>query len=96
MAAGFKFGWIQGVLIRCMLNIWGVMLFLRLSWVVGNAGIGQAILIVHIIVVKKKVRGDSPKTFRELNLQSCQLYLIQFVLSLSPSQLGGCSHNSAL
>ena len=46
MAAGFKFGWIQGVLIRCMLNIWGVMLFLRLSWVVGNAGIGQAILIV--------------------------------------------------
>jgi len=29
-----------------MLNIWGVMLFLRLSWVVAEAGIGQAILIV--------------------------------------------------
>ena len=43
---GFKFGWIQGVLIRCVLNIWGVMLFLRLSWVVAEAGIGQAILIV--------------------------------------------------
>jgi len=43
---GFKFGWIQGVLIRCLLNIWGVMLFLRLSWVVAEAGIGQAILIV--------------------------------------------------
>jgi solute carrier family 12 sodium/potassium/chloride transporter 2 len=46
VAAGFKFGWIQGVLIRCLLNIWGVMLFLRLSWVVGQAGILQAILIV--------------------------------------------------
>ena len=43
---GVKFGWIQGVLIRCLLNIWGVMLFLRLSWVVAEAGVGQAILIV--------------------------------------------------
>lgn len=24
-----------------LLNIWGVMLFLRLSWVVGQAGIGM-------------------------------------------------------
>ncbi|CAG2107439.1 unnamed protein product [Medioppia subpectinata] len=37
-----KLGWIQGVLIRCVLNIWGVMLFMRLSWVVGEAGIGLA------------------------------------------------------
>nr|XP_023024040.1 bumetanide-sensitive sodium-(potassium)-chloride cotransporter [Leptinotarsa decemlineata] len=41
-----KFGWIQGVLIRCLLNIWGVMLFLRLSWVVAQAGIGQSILLI--------------------------------------------------
>ena len=41
-----KFGWIKGVLIRCILNIWGVMLFLRLSWIVGQAGIGQTVLIV--------------------------------------------------
>ncbi|CAK1541996.1 unnamed protein product [Leptosia nina] len=42
----YKFGWIKGVLMRCLLNIWGVMLFLRLSWVVGQAGIGQAILLI--------------------------------------------------
>jgi solute carrier family 12 sodium/potassium/chloride transporter 2 len=48
---GFKFGWVQGVLIRCLLNIWGVMLFLRLSWVVGQAGILQAILIVLLATV---------------------------------------------
>lgn len=34
-----KFGWIQGVLIRTVLNIWGIMFFLRLSWVTSLAGI---------------------------------------------------------
>ncbi|KAK9703967.1 hypothetical protein QE152_g28993 [Popillia japonica] len=38
---GVKLGWIQGVLIPCLLNIWGVMLFLRLSWVVAQSGIGK-------------------------------------------------------
>ncbi|XP_065911797.1 solute carrier family 12 member 2-like [Dysidea avara] len=41
-----KFGWIMGVLVRCMLNIWGVMLFIRLSWVVGQAGIGLASVVI--------------------------------------------------
>ncbi|XP_052752260.1 bumetanide-sensitive sodium-(potassium)-chloride cotransporter-like isoform X2 [Galleria mellonella] len=41
-----KFGWIKGVLMRCLLNIWGVMLFLRLSWVVGQAGIAQSMLLI--------------------------------------------------
>lgn len=31
---------------RCLLNIWGVMLFLRLSWVVGQAGILQGIFLI--------------------------------------------------
>ncbi|XP_058809410.1 bumetanide-sensitive sodium-(potassium)-chloride cotransporter isoform X2 [Phymastichus coffea] len=44
--AGVKFGWVQGVLVRCLLNIWGVMLFLRLSWVVAEAGVGQAVLLI--------------------------------------------------
>lgn len=46
-----KLGWIQGVLIRCLLNIWGVMLFLRLSWVVGQAGIGLAIMVILMATV---------------------------------------------
>lgn len=41
-----KFGWIQGVLVRCLLNIWGVILFIRLPWVVANAGIGLACMII--------------------------------------------------
>ena len=43
-----KFGWIKGVLVPCLLNIWGVMLFLRLSWVVGQAGIGLSIVIISL------------------------------------------------
>ncbi|XP_054715278.1 solute carrier family 12 member 2-like [Uloborus diversus] len=49
--AAVKFGWIQGVLVRCLLNIWGVMLFLRLSWVTGQAGIGLACVIVSLATV---------------------------------------------
>ncbi|XP_063980220.1 bumetanide-sensitive sodium-(potassium)-chloride cotransporter isoform X1 [Diachasmimorpha longicaudata] len=45
---GIKLGWIQGVLIPCLLNIWGVMLFLRLSWIVAQAGILQSIIIIGI------------------------------------------------
>ena len=41
-----KFGWVKGVLFGCLLNIWGVILYRRLAWVVGHAGIGQASVIV--------------------------------------------------
>ena len=43
-----KFGWIEGVYMRCLLNIWGVMLFLRLTWVVGEAGLVEAISIITL------------------------------------------------
>lgn len=41
-----KFGWIQGVFVRCLLNIFGVMLYLRVSWVSGQAGVGLGSCIV--------------------------------------------------
>uniref|UniRef100_A0A158PAY2 AA_permease domain-containing protein n=1 Tax=Angiostrongylus cantonensis TaxID=6313 RepID=A0A158PAY2_ANGCA len=44
--ARVKFGWIQGVFVRCLLNIFGVMLYLRISWVAGQAGIGLGSIIV--------------------------------------------------
>ncbi|XP_017780455.1 PREDICTED: bumetanide-sensitive sodium-(potassium)-chloride cotransporter [Nicrophorus vespilloides] len=48
---GIKLGWIQGVLIPCLLNIWGVMLFLRLSWVVAQSGIWGTMLIIAISAI---------------------------------------------
>ncbi|XP_045514152.1 bumetanide-sensitive sodium-(potassium)-chloride cotransporter-like isoform X4 [Pieris brassicae] len=41
-----KLGWVQGVLIPCLLNIWGVMLFLRIAWIVAQAGIALTIAII--------------------------------------------------
>lgn len=29
-----KFGWVEGVFFRCVLNIFGVILYLRVSWVI--------------------------------------------------------------
>ncbi|XP_064474714.1 solute carrier family 12 member 2-like [Ornithodoros turicata] len=46
-----KLGWIQGVFVRCVLNIWGVILFLRLSWVVGEAGIGLGCVVILLASV---------------------------------------------
>uniref|UniRef100_A0A5S6R3N1 Solute carrier family 12 member 2 n=1 Tax=Trichuris muris TaxID=70415 RepID=A0A5S6R3N1_TRIMR len=44
--AKVKFGWIRGVLIRCILNILGATLYLRLGWVAGHAGIALGTVIV--------------------------------------------------
>jgi solute carrier family 12 sodium/potassium/chloride transporter 2 len=41
-----KFGWIDGVYIPCLLTIWGVMLFLRLTWVMGQCGLVQGLLVM--------------------------------------------------
>uniref|UniRef100_H2RWD0 Solute carrier family 12 member 2 n=1 Tax=Takifugu rubripes TaxID=31033 RepID=H2RWD0_TAKRU len=54
-----KFGWIKGVLVRCMLNIWGVMLFIRMSWIVGQAGIAFSCLIVLMATVVTTITGLS-------------------------------------
>ncbi|CAB4060327.1 SLC12A2 [Lepeophtheirus salmonis] len=43
-----KFGWIEGVYMRCLLNIWGVMLFLRLTWVIGQAGLLEGLAIITL------------------------------------------------
>jgi len=46
VSGAVKFGWVEGVFVRCLLNIWGVMLFLRLSWIVGQAGVLYTIVII--------------------------------------------------
>ena len=42
-AGGKKFGTWDGVYVNVLLNIFGVIMFLRLGWVVGQAGIFQTI-----------------------------------------------------
>ncbi|CAL8327053.1 unnamed protein product [Lota lota] len=49
--APVRFGWVVGVMVRCMLNIWGVILFLRLSWITSEAGILLTCIIVLLSVL---------------------------------------------
>nr|XP_020443852.1 solute carrier family 12 member 3-like [Monopterus albus] len=48
--APVKLGWVIGPAFHCMLNIWGVILFLRLSWITSQAGILLTCLIVLMSV----------------------------------------------
>ena len=51
-AASLKqFGTCDGVIVRCLLNIWGVIMFLRMGFVVSHAGIYQAVLVVFVSLV---------------------------------------------
>ncbi|GIQ81421.1 hypothetical protein KIPB_002376 [Kipferlia bialata] len=45
-AAQSKFGTFTGVFGRCLLQIWGVLLFLRLGWMVGEGGAIQASMVI--------------------------------------------------
>jgi len=41
-----KFGTLDGVFGRCLLCMWGVIMFLRTGWIVGNAGVWQSTLVM--------------------------------------------------
>jgi len=41
-----RFGTLEGVFTPCLLSILGVIMYLRLGWVVGNAGLTGALIII--------------------------------------------------
>ena len=45
-----KFGTLKGVYLPCLQNILGVILFLRLPWIVSQAGVIQTIIIILLCV----------------------------------------------
>ncbi|XP_043952795.1 solute carrier family 12 member 3-like isoform X2 [Gambusia affinis] len=57
--APVRFGWIIGVMMRCMLNIWGVIMFLRLSWITSQAGVVLTCVIILMAVVVTSVTALS-------------------------------------
>lgn len=48
VTSGGSLTWFNGVMVPCLLNIWGVIMFLRLTWVVGQAGIILTIAIITL------------------------------------------------
>lgn len=79
-----KFGWIEGVLIRNMLNIWGVMLFLRISWVVALAGICKYnCLLIYLNNNKLEMNSRTGQTL----IIICISTFVTFVTALSTSAI---------
>ena len=57
---GFHYTFIfrlEGVFMRCLLNIWGVMLFLRLTWVIGQAGLVEGLLVITLCNIVTIITG---------------------------------------
>uniref|UniRef100_A0A8C3C2W3 Solute carrier family 12 member 3 n=1 Tax=Cairina moschata TaxID=8855 RepID=A0A8C3C2W3_CAIMO len=54
-----RFGWVKGMMIRCMLNIWGVILYLRLPWITAQAGTALTWLIILMSVTVTTITGLS-------------------------------------
>ncbi|MBN1492875.1 MAG: hypothetical protein JW938_01870 [Candidatus Omnitrophica bacterium] len=54
-----RFGTFEGVFTPTVLTIIGVMMYLRLGWVVGNAGFGGALLIIMLAKVVTLTTGIS-------------------------------------
>lgn len=60
-----KFGTFSGVFVPTVLTILGVIMYLRTGWVVGNAGLGGAILIIllaHVITISTGLSVSSVVT----------------------------------
>jgi len=69
MAVGKKFGTFAGVFTPSILTILGVILYMRLGWVVGNAGLYGAIMIIllaHVIAVSTGLSVSSIATDKKI------------------------------
>ena len=69
MSQGKKFGTFAGVFTPSILTILGVIMYMRLSWVVGNAGLQSAIIIIliaHIVSVSTGLSISSVATDRKI------------------------------
>ena len=62
MQLGEPLGMLTGVYFPTVQNIFGVILFLRLSWIVGVAGVGQAFLVVFICCLSVRISPVVPLT----------------------------------
>ncbi|KAK2488810.1 hypothetical protein MC885_011502 [Smutsia gigantea] len=86
-----KFGWVKGVLVRCMLNIWGVMLFIRLSWIVGEAGIGLGVIIIGLAVTVTGITGLSTSAIATNGYVRGGLGVLIILLSTMVTSITGLS-----
>ncbi|KAK0395992.1 hypothetical protein QR680_001522 [Steinernema hermaphroditum] len=82
------FGTWDGVFTTVMVNIFGIIIFLRMGWIVGTAGIGNAVLLLIICTVLSLISVFSAVGICErCQIQSGGIYfLVSHVLG---GQIGG-------
>ena len=67
-------GTLMGVYLPCLQNIFGVILFLRLTWMVGTAGVLQALLIANSkSVFEAALPTGAVNTDADLTWELCDL-----------------------
>lgn len=54
-----KLGTLSGVFMPCVQNIMGIIFYIRLSWIVGIAGVGQSLLLVGMTALSTFLTGLS-------------------------------------
>uniref|UniRef100_A0A8C2AYK3 Solute carrier family 12 member 10, tandem duplicate 3 n=1 Tax=Cyprinus carpio TaxID=7962 RepID=A0A8C2AYK3_CYPCA len=54
-----RFGWVLGVMIRAMLNIWGVIMYLRLPWITSQAGLILTYVIIFMSIIVTTITATS-------------------------------------
>ncbi|PIO70896.1 hypothetical protein TELCIR_07221 [Teladorsagia circumcincta] len=76
-----KFGWIEGVFIRCVQNIIGVILFLRITWVVAQAGVVMGVAIIFLASFVTILTAISTSTIcTNGEIKGGGVYYLKFVL----------------
>ncbi|MBN3308600.1 S12A6 protein, partial [Amia calva] len=84
-----QMGTFMGVYLPCLQNIFGVILFLRLPWVVGTAGVLQALCIVFICCCCTMLTAISMSAIATNGVVPDSINLFPLSLSLSLCAAGG-------
>ena len=65
-------GTLMGVFMPCIQNIFGVILFIRMTWIVGTAGAIQAFFVVFIACTVVSIKNAlCSRNFQNVKLRLC-------------------------
>lgn len=79
----------MGVYLPCLQNIFGVILFLRLTWVVGNAGVLQGLCIVFICCCCVSVSVPDVQMLKPARLKPASVQTLLTAISMSAIATNG-------
>ena len=85
----------ESIMVRCLLNIWGTMLFLRLTWVIGQCGIWQ-VCQRHIASTNKKDKSWSKSKLTDYDQGLLVITACNIITGLSALSMSAISTNGQI